>query len=170
VTALPGVPDIIDVAVPCTGNNTVCGFNGECRVDICKCDKGWSSPTLAAPCSAKGPSQLKMAVLQYFTGWFGLPLFLLGWNALGIATVGCLVLMCCSVCTYTVAEDSLPSVADNTADAASRKKKYERRQMCAASVGICSCCAWFWLWIVFSVLLSLTAYCATWDGTGCTPW
>ncbi len=37
--------------------------------------------------------------------------------------------------------------------------------MCAASVGICSCCAWFWLWIVFSVLLSLTAYCATWDGT-----
>lgn len=113
---------------------------------------------------------MKMALLQYFTGWFGLPLFLLGWNSLGIATVVCLVLMCCSGCTWMVAEDSRDNVTATGAAAAPLKAKYERRQLCAAGVGICSCCAWFWLWVVLSVFISLSAHCATSRGTPCKGW
>jgi hypothetical protein len=173
---LPGIPDKVDVPVPCT-NTTVCGINGECRADICKCDPGWSSPTLAAPCSAQGPAQLKMALLQYFFGWFGLPAFLLGWDALGIATVVCLVLLCCSGCLWVAAEDAASNVMISPAEdgEAQRKKqelkaKYERRQVGALCLGTGFCCAWFWLWVVLSVFISLSAHCVTSSGAPCKGW
>jgi len=176
----PGIPSVVDVTVPCT-NATTCGINGECRADVCRCDPGWSSPTLQAPCSAKGPAQLKLALLQYFFGWFGLPAFLLGWTALGIATVVCLVLMCGSYCAWAVAADALASARPATAyhaesvgatqqQKAQRKAKYERRQSCAACVGSVFCCAWFWLWIVISVYISLSSHCATSNGAPCKGW
>lgn len=174
----PGIPDIIDVTVPCTaGNTTTCGTHGQCRAEACHCDPGWSSPTRQAPCSAQGPPQLKMALLQYFFGWFGLPAFLLGWEALGIATVVCLVLMCGSYCTWFVAEDAGSNITVSaTADTGmqlmqqQKKDKYARRQVCAAGVGVCSCCAWFWLWIVLSVFISLSAHCVTKSGAPCKQW
>lgn len=173
----PGIPHSIDVTVPCTHNATVCGVHGECRSGECSCDAGWSSPTLQAPCSAEGPAQLKMALLQYFFGWFGLPAFLLGWYALGIATVVSLVLMCCSYCTWSVAEDSAANVtftANESAEVQQQKQKkkarYERRQLCAGCVGGVSCCAWFWIWVVISVYVSISSHCATSSGAPCKGW
>lgn len=173
----PGIPDAIDVTVPCTaGNTTTCGTHGQCRAEACHCDPGWSSPTRLAPCSAQGPSQLKMALLQYFFGWFGLPAFLLGWEALGIATVLCLVLMCGSYCTWLAADHAVTNLQVSKTDAAEHvilqhtKDKYARRQVCAVGVGFCSCCAWFWLWVVVSVFISLSAHCVTKSGAPCKQW
>ena len=100
VESSPGIPNKIDIKVPCVNATSYCGFNGVCKqsgpVHICKCDNGYSTIDITDPCGAEGQSQTKIAVLTYFFGWTGATCFMLGWTAWGVVILlTCLNGTCC---------------------------------------------------------------------------
>jgi|SaaInlStandDraft_5_1057022.scaffolds.fasta_scaffold79894_2 hypothetical protein len=103
----PGIPKKIDINVPCANSTSYCGFNGECKqngpVYVCKCDSGYSTIDITAPCGAKGESQAKLALLTYFFGWSGATAFMLGWTAWGVSV---LMLCCCGSCCVVRGKDN----------------------------------------------------------------
>ncbi len=150
VQSSPGIPNKIDITVPCINATSYCGFNGVCKkngpVHICKCESGYSTLDIKFPCAAKGQSQAKLSVLTYFFGWSGATCFMLGWTAWGIVTlVLCLNGVCCT--SYG-------------------KEKENSLTLCW---GIMCTIAYIVIWIYIAITISVN-HCVDDKGVACKGW
>lgn len=146
----PGIPNKIDIAVPCVNATSNCGFNGECKtsgpVKICKCDNGYSTIDINHPCAAKGESQTKMAVLTYFFGWSGATCFMLGWTVWGVVVLVLFLNGCCCVAHGKAQENG-----------------------CTLCWGMLCTIAYVGVWLYLAITISLEN-CVNDKGIACKGW
>jgi hypothetical protein len=144
---IAGVPDAATpIAVPCNSSD-ICNHGG-CRKSVCLCDSGWYTADATSACAAEAKSQLSMALLQYFLGYFGVAPFMLGWTAWGVTTIVLLVLLCCL----------------------SFRQEQEGEDACGFLL-LCRCglgCELFVVWIVLAVAISTN--CVDKHGVKCKSW
>lgn len=149
------IPSSKAIKVPCQNTTSDCGIHGICRISgenkFCHCDEGYYSLNITSPCSEKGKSQFKYAILWYFFGWSGGPAFGLGWIAIGLAT---LLTCCCGVCCISQKEND--SISENKRNA----------RVC---FGFLSGIACFGLWIYVAVMVS-GKNCVDSNGVPCNMW
>ena len=143
------------IQVPCQNSTSNCGMHGSCRISgenkFCHCDSGYYSLDKYKPCNEKGESQTLVALLWYFVGYLGIPAFILGWTALGVATLST---CCCGLCCYS--QSGNDSLSDT-----------KRASM--TCIGILLLIAFLGLWIYGAVMVS-TNNCVSSNGVPCDMW
>jgi hypothetical protein len=181
VHAFPGIPNKVDVLVSCTGPLD-CGLHGQCR-DQCVCDNGWSSPSISAPCSVAGHSQIQIALFAYFLGAIGVSSFVLGWTGYGVLMVVLLCILCTSlsfslgysteiasldrVQTANAMED--PTMLIESTGARDQLITLRKKSAIAEYIACSAFLTWVAFYIIIAILVS-TKYCVSADGTPCKSW
>ena len=62
---------------------------------MCLCDAGWATIDVSQPCTYARKSKVYIVVMQFFFGYLGAGVFLLGWNGWGITVLVLSIVACC---------------------------------------------------------------------------
>lgn len=62
---------------------------------VCLCDAGWATIDVSQPCTYARKNKVYIVVMQFFFGYLGAGVFLLGWNGWGITVLVLSIVACC---------------------------------------------------------------------------